>query len=107
MQINTGMSWKRGNNPQILLNERTIVKIYMYRNPLKIPCPAPHFSITGTPYLGLLKRKHMNTSEDTVMEYEVGRSYVITSTDLGDNLFHSLASKHSTLAFRSLAFMFL
>ena len=64
------------------------------------------FSSIGTFYLGLLKQKHLNTSVDILMEYEVGRNHLNPGTDLNDDWFPSLAIKHSTLVFRSLPLCF-
>ena len=64
------------------------------------------FSTIGTFYLGLLKQKHLNTSVDILMEYEVGRNHLTTGIDLNDDWFPSLAIKHSTLVFRSLPLCF-
>ena len=43
------------------------------------------FSSIGTFYLGLLKQKHLNTSVDILMEYEVGRNHLTPGTDLNDD----------------------
>ena len=43
------------------------------------------FSTIGTFYLGLLKQKHLNTSVDILMEYEVGRNHLTTGIDLNDD----------------------
>ena len=40
------------------------------------------FFTIGAFYLGLLKQKHLNTSVDILMEYEVGRNHLTTGTDL-------------------------